>query len=197
MITRIFFLQPKASPPSDGGIAHGIEISLNNVVGLERIQKTIPGVITIQAGRRINRPDHDFQYGIVARFVDSESAEAFETHKQVEQIFTRLRELCEKIIAMDLPDFTLAFPSDFQFPEEPYLDPRVKEVVIQALDLPDNRLVTAGASLYHELNVFTVDGIYLLTSIQDAFHITISDEDFFKFNTVGDIQAYLKQQGVL
>lgn len=197
MITRIFFLQPKESAPGDGSVRHGIETSLNNVVGLECIQKTIPGVVTIQAGPRINRPDHDFQYGIIARFVDSENAKAFESHEQVQRIFTRLRELCDKIVEVDLPDFTLAFPPDFQFPEEPQLDPRVKEVVIHSLDLPDNRLVTAGASLYHDLNVFTVDGIYLLTGLQKAFHITISDEDFSQFDTVGDIQTFLKRQGVL
>jgi acyl carrier protein len=197
LITRIFFLQPKASPPGDGGIAHGIETSLNNVVGLERIQKSIPGVITIQAGPRLNRPDHEFQYGIVARFVDSDSAKAFETHGQVQRIFTRLRELCDKIIEVDLPDQTLALPPDFEFPQEPQLDPRVKEVIIEALNLPDNRLVTKGASLYHDLNIFSVDTLYLLTGLQETFHITISDEDFFKFETVGDIQGYLKQQGVL
>ena len=76
------------------------------------------------------------------------------------------------------------------------IDERLKHIVIDQLDV-EEREVVPSASLVEDLNADSLDLVEYIMSVEEAFKVEISDENAEKLTTVGEMQAYLQDKGVL
>ncbi|MBR5107584.1 MAG: acyl carrier protein [Bacteroidales bacterium] len=59
----------------------------------------------------------------------------------------------------------------------------------------DPAIVTPEAQIKKDLGADSLDILQLLMRIEDQYGITIPDKALATFNTVGDVVAYLEQEG--
>ena len=59
----------------------------------------------------------------------------------------------------------------------------------------DPAVVTPEAQIKKDLGADSLDILQLLMRIEDQYGITIPDKALATFNTVGDVVAYLEQEG--
>ena len=59
----------------------------------------------------------------------------------------------------------------------------------------DPAIVTPDAQIKKDLGADSLDILQLLMRIEDQYGITIPDKALATFNTVGDVVAYLEQEG--
>ena len=76
------------------------------------------------------------------------------------------------------------------------IDERLKHIVIDQLGV-EEREVVPSASLVEDLNADSLDLVEYIMSVEEAFKVEISDEDAENLTTVGEMQAYLQEKGVL
>jgi len=99
MITHIVLLQPKAATT-----AEELATFLDHVRDL---QKIIPGIIAISAGKN-HSPYHSvYTHGIIMRFVDEAHLQAHHPHPAHLAVVEELDRLCESSIDFDLPEIML------------------------------------------------------------------------------------------
>lgn len=67
---------------------------------------------------------------------------------------------------------------------------KVKEIIVDTINC-DEDAVTLEASLKEDLDADSLDAVELNMALEEAFDITISDEDLLKFVTVKDIVDYI------
>ena len=60
----------------------------------------------------------------------------------------------------------------------------------------DPAIVTPEAQIKKDLGADSLDILQLLMRIEDQYGITIPDKALATFNTVGDVVAYLEQEGM-
>lgn len=61
----------------------------------------------------------------------------------------------------------------------------------------DESEVTPKASLVEDLNADSLDLVEYIMSVEEVFQVEITDEDAEKLTTVGGMQAYLQDKGIL
>lgn len=70
---------------------------------------------------------------------------------------------------------------------------KVKEIIVDSLGC-DEEKVTLEASLADDLEADSLDAVELNMAIEEAFEISIPDEELAKFKTVKDIVDYIDSQ---
>ena len=70
---------------------------------------------------------------------------------------------------------------------------RVKAIVIKHLEAPPEK-VTEKAAFIDDLGADSLDNVELVMAFEDAFKITIPDEDYEKIKTVADAVKYIEEK---
>ncbi|GHV11910.1 acyl carrier protein [Fibrobacterales bacterium] len=68
---------------------------------------------------------------------------------------------------------------------------KVKSVILDKLDVKEDQIVD-GASFTTDLGADSLDRTELIMGLEDEFKVEIPDTESTKFNTVGDVIAFLK-----
>lgn len=68
---------------------------------------------------------------------------------------------------------------------------KVKEIIVETISC-DEEKVTMEAKLADDLGADSLDAVELNMALEEAFEISISDEDLVKFVTVGDIVKHIE-----
>ena len=69
---------------------------------------------------------------------------------------------------------------------------RVKAVIVENLNC-DESIVKMEATIAEDLEADSLAVVEMTMALEEAFGITIADEDLQKFVTVGDIVKYIEQ----
>lgn len=69
---------------------------------------------------------------------------------------------------------------------------KVKEVVVKELSVEESA-VTMEASFTQDLNADSIGMVELVMKLEDAFGISIPDEDAEKIKTVGQVVEYIEK----
>lgn len=67
---------------------------------------------------------------------------------------------------------------------------KVKEIIVETVNCDENAVVM-GANLREDLNIDSLDVVELNMALEEAFNITISDDDLLTFVLVSDIVEYI------
>jgi hypothetical protein len=94
MLTHVVLLQPKLETTEEQ-----ITMALNHVSAL---QKAIPGIIDVQAGRNISNYNQGYTYGFIMRFTDGEHLKAYAPHPRHKVVSEELQSICLSIIDFDI-----------------------------------------------------------------------------------------------
>lgn len=69
---------------------------------------------------------------------------------------------------------------------------KVKEIIMETLSCGEEK-ITLEASLMDDIGADSLDAAELSMALEEAFDITIADEDLAKFVTVKDIVTYIDE----
>lgn len=69
----------------------------------------------------------------------------------------------------------------------------IKAIIVETLNC-DAEDVTLEASLQEDLDADSLEAVELAMALEEAFGITIEDDELANFKTVGNIVAYLNAQ---
>lgn len=67
---------------------------------------------------------------------------------------------------------------------------KVKETIVDSLNCEAEK-VTMEANLKDDLQADSLDATELVMALEEAFDMSIDDEEMLKFHTVGDIVRYI------
>ncbi len=67
---------------------------------------------------------------------------------------------------------------------------KVKEIIVETVNCGED-VVVMGANLRDDLNIDSLDVVELNMALEEAFNITISDDDLLTFVLVSDIVEYI------
>ncbi len=76
--------------------------------------------------------------------------------------------------------------------EEPSVEERLKEIIIKQFGESDKQ-VTLATSFVNDLEADSLDIVELVMELEDAFDVSIPDEDAEKMQTVGDAVKYINE----
>jgi acyl carrier protein len=77
--------------------------------------------------------------------------------------------------------------------EKQSIEERLKEIIIKQLDA-NKKPVTLESSFINDLGADSLDIVELVMEFEDAFDMSIPDEDAEKIQTVGDAVNYIKER---
>jgi len=77
--------------------------------------------------------------------------------------------------------------------EKQSIEERLKEIIIKQLDA-NKKPVTLESSFTNDLGADSLDIVELVMEFEDAFDMSIPDEDAEKIQTVGDAVNYIKER---
>ncbi len=72
---------------------------------------------------------------------------------------------------------------------------KIQEILVDQLQVEASQ-VTEKASFKEDLGADSLDLFELVMGLEDAFGVEIPSEELEKMSTVGDVMAYLKNQGI-
>ena len=70
---------------------------------------------------------------------------------------------------------------------------KVREVIVEELNVSEDQ-VTPEATFQEDLNADSLDVVELIMRLEDAFDISIPDEDAEKIRTVGEAVTYIENK---
>jgi acyl carrier protein len=70
---------------------------------------------------------------------------------------------------------------------------KVKEIIMDKLGVEESQ-ITPEASFINDLGADSLDIVELVMAFEQAFNISIPDEDSEKIQTVGDVYKYLEEK---
>ena len=71
------------------------------------------------------------------------------------------------------------------------VEEKVKEVLLEILDVKAEDIVPT-ATIIEDLHATSIDIVEILTALQNAFDVNITDEEAQKIKTVQDVVDYLR-----
>jgi acyl carrier protein len=74
------------------------------------------------------------------------------------------------------------------------LEVRVKKIVAEQLNVPDENDITLESSFIDDLGADSLDTVELVMAFEEEFNLEISDEDADKIKTVGDALNYIRSK---
>jgi acyl carrier protein len=74
------------------------------------------------------------------------------------------------------------------------LEVRVKKIVAEQLNVPDENDITLESSFIDDLGADSLDTVELVMAFEEEFNLEISDEDADKIKTVGDALNYISSK---
>ena len=77
-------------------------------------------------------------------------------------------------------------------PIAPDVYERLKKIIVDQLGVDESEVVPS-ASFVEDLNADSLDLVELIMSLEEEFHIQISDEDAEKITTVQEAQDYIEE----
>lgn len=77
-----------------------------------------------------------------------------------------------------------------------FVESKLKSIISEHLGVKSEK-VTLTASFTKDLEADSLDMVDLVMAMEDAFDLEISDEDFDRIQTVGDVQNYLIKKNAL
>jgi acyl carrier protein len=75
---------------------------------------------------------------------------------------------------------------------EESVEEKVKEIIVKQMGANKDQ-VTPGTSFINDLGADSLDTVELVMELEDAFDVSIPDEDAEKMQTVGDAINYIKE----
>lgn len=96
MITHVVLLQPKAATTEEQ-----LATFFDHVRELQRL---IPGIISISAGKNRSPYASAYTHGIIMRFIDEAHLQAHHPHPAHVAVVGELDGLCESSVDFDLPE---------------------------------------------------------------------------------------------
>lgn len=75
---------------------------------------------------------------------------------------------------------------------EESVEEKVKEIIVKQMDANKDQ-VTPETSFVNDLGADSLDTVELVMELEDAFDVSIPDEDAEKMQTVGDAINYIKE----
>ena len=70
---------------------------------------------------------------------------------------------------------------------------KVKDIIVDQLGVEENE-VKLESSFVDDLGADSLDVVELVMAIESEFEIEISDEDYDKVSTVGDVVEYIRER---
>ncbi|HSH35401.1 acyl carrier protein [Schnuerera sp.] len=71
---------------------------------------------------------------------------------------------------------------------------RVKNIIINTLDIDDVEAITVETSIIDDLDADSLDAVEVMMALEDEFSIEIPDEDVEEFKNIGDIVKYIEEK---
>ncbi len=96
MITHVVLLQPKETTTEEQ-----LAVFFDHVRDLQRL---VPGIISISAGRNRSPYASIYTHGIIMRFIDEAHLQAHHPHPAHVAVVEELDGLCEGSVDFDLPE---------------------------------------------------------------------------------------------
>ncbi len=75
---------------------------------------------------------------------------------------------------------------------EESVEEKVKEIIVKQMGANKDQ-VTPETSFINDLGADSLDTVELVMELEDAFDVSIPDEDAEKIQTVGDAMKYIKE----
>ncbi len=75
---------------------------------------------------------------------------------------------------------------------EESVEEKVKEIIVKQMGANKDQ-VTPETSFINDLGADSLDTVELVMELEDAFDVSIPDEDAEKMQTVGDAMKYIKE----
>lgn len=72
---------------------------------------------------------------------------------------------------------------------------KIKAIIIEQLSVLDPSDITIDTP-FDSLDIDSIDAVEIVMAIEDEFEVEIPDEIAEKFNSIGDIIAYMTGEGV-
>lgn len=72
---------------------------------------------------------------------------------------------------------------------------KIKKIIADQLSLTNTDVIKLDAP-FDSMDIDSIDAVEIIMAIEDEFEIQIPDEIAAKFNSVGDIVAYLNTTGI-
>lgn len=69
----------------------------------------------------------------------------------------------------------------------------IRKIIIDHLSIDDESIIKPDTDLVDDLNADSLDAVEIIMDIEDAFDITISDEDANSIRTIQDIINYIEE----
>ena len=76
--------------------------------------------------------------------------------------------------------------------KEESVEEQVKEIIVKQMGVNKDQ-VTPETSFINDLGADSLDTVELVMELEDAFDVSIPDEDAEKIQTVGDAMKYIKE----
>ena len=73
------------------------------------------------------------------------------------------------------------------------IEQKVSEIVCKQLNVPKEK-VSRTTSFVNDLGADSLDTVELVMEIEDAFDLSIPDQDAEKIQTVGDVISYIEKK---
>jgi acyl carrier protein len=70
---------------------------------------------------------------------------------------------------------------------------RVKNIIINTLEIDEVEIITMETSIMDDLDADSLDVVEVMMALEDEFDIEIPDEDAEKFKNIGDIVRYIEE----